>query len=159
MGIFGIPSKEEIAIKSILGLENIIKEEINNYHATKRQKNQLSHDDLVEFVEGDLLKTYLGQLSAKDKEAKYFFRKPFIDYVQNSIAKIYNLNDQFELGSKSGSNSNQARTAKGAQESFNSIYDHYQKIKKYQDKINGVVDLTYNPQNEDGGTQRTKGKK
>ena len=140
MGIFGIPSKDEHAIKTIIGLEDKILERIALYHsqADFNRKRMLDEKELLMFVEGDLLRSYSKQLEVKDKVAKYFFKEAYFrDYVDQSIIKIYTLSDQLDAGQKKNSNSNQQRIAKGAEESFGKIYEYCEKITEYKKKQNG----------------------
>jgi hypothetical protein len=148
MGIFGIPSKDDQAIKNIVNLEDNVLVRIREYHSRPdfNKKKMLDEKELLLFIEGDLLRTYTKQLEVKDKEAKYFFKDLYFkDYVDQSITKIYTLSDQLDAGSKKNSNSNQKRLAAGAEESFGKIYEYSQKITKYKES-----------QNENNGTQRSR---
>ena len=147
MGLFGIGSKEEQAIKQLLSLEDVITNLVVAYHQKHTEipeKKLLKVDELVKFVQGDLLMTYLKQVDRKDKESKYFFKGGyFTDYVEQSISKIYNLCDQFDAGYKKNASDSMKQISKGAEETLG--------------KINACIDKINNARS--GGNSRTNEKK
>ena len=127
-----LEKKEEYAKKQIIDNENIILQYINEYHMKNNpnENNQILIHDLLLYVKGDLLKTYISEYEKKDKELKYFFKgEYFKEKVMFSITKIYNLDRQSKTVSRRHRELDQ-----GAIESLNQIFEYANKFDSYQRK-------------------------
>lgn len=115
-------NKEETAINNINNKSNIIMEAMMAYYSRPDfvQKRRWDDSDIIPYIKGDLLRTYLNLVKNKNNEAKTFFKDDwFYQNSLNTVQKIYELDRQIN-----SINRKQPEIAERAQESLNDIYDY-----------------------------------
>ena len=94
MGIADLFSSPEVKAKKFLNEnEALILKHIDEYHKSKEFNKGTPYEakDLLAYVKGSLLKEYLYQVDAKDKNQKYFFAEPFLDNTLNKQQLVYTI--------------------------------------------------------------------
>lgn len=150
MGIADLFSSPEVKAKKFLNEnEALILKHIDEYHKSKEFNKGTPYEakDLLAYVKGSLLKEYLYQVDAKDKNQKYFFAEPFFgQHVKQATIGIYDYFEKIDIGSrterkvKAGlptyTQRMQLDQAKAAQESINKILEFADRFDEQNQRTN-----------------------
>ena len=114
-------NKVDSAVKNINNKSQIIYEAMQEYYKRPDfpQKMKWADSDIIPYIKGDLLKSYINLSDNKSPDAKTFFKDAwFYQNALNSVQKIYELVRQIDTVNK-----RHPEIAERAQESLNDIYD------------------------------------